>query len=139
MFSKCSNDDKNTPQKTVHNRYSYMAASVMMAITGISSNVLGKDEFLKFVCGTDDNDGMFILLSLSFLMMYEYARSTHAHTHTDPKCTAWGVRRHVLFLNTTPETYYNHIYQTGTDKCNRSFNVLDSYSKCSVLLLNDMG
>ena len=41
-----------------------MAASVMMAITGISSNVLGKDEFLKFVCGTDDNDGMFILLSL---------------------------------------------------------------------------
>ena len=36
-----------------------MAASVMMAITGISSNVLGKDEFLKFVCGTDDNNGMF--------------------------------------------------------------------------------
>jgi hypothetical protein len=43
-----------------------MAASVMMAITGISSNVLGKDEFLKFVCGTDDNNGMFSsLFSLS--------------------------------------------------------------------------
>ena len=79
-----------------------MAASVMMAITGISSNVLGKDEFLKFVCGTDDNNGMFsslFSLSLSLLMysrILEHAH-THIHTYTDPKCTAWGVR-HVLFL-----------------------------------------
>ena len=83
-----------------------MAASVMMAITGISSNVLGKDEFLKFVCGTDDNNGMFSSLfsfsvSLSLLMYSRILEHTHTHTHThtytDPKCTAWGVR-HVLFL-----------------------------------------
>ena len=61
-----------------------MAASVMMAITGISSNLLGKHEFLKFVCGTDQNDGtlfvyffFLVSLSLSWFSYYTYDANTH--------------------------------------------------------------
>ena len=116
MFSKCSNDDKNTPQKTVHNRYSYMAASVMMAITGISSNVLGKDEFLKFVCGTDDNNGMFSSLfsfsvSLSLLMYSRILEHTHTHTHIHTQIQSALRGEYVTFFFSSleyPETHHTH-------------------------------
>jgi hypothetical protein len=67
---KLMRDDKKKERKGMPSlvvvAYSYMAASIMMAITGITSNLIGKDEFLKFICGTeDDGDG--------------------------PACTAWGV------------------------------------------------
>ena len=123
-----------------------MAASVMMAINGISSNVLGKDKFLKFVCGTDDNNGMFSSLfsfsvSLSLLMYSRILEHTHTHTHTyihrsKVHCVGSTSRSFSPLLN-----ILKHItlIQTGTDKCNRSFNVLDSYSKCPVLLLMTWG